>query len=219
MASIQGKAPAGASVRLFRPEGGAAMIATPDARGEFGFPNLMPGWYMLSSSAPGRLETVKAVHLEGSAAVEFDRGAPVRRIQGSTPILTVCEALDQRDSLEHRPAVIVGIYKSGMDETLRLDCPFELTAGGIGFPASIGLTHTSQAPDQFRDQVEKKRQEILASAPPAAPLRPERVVGLYGRFVSLAGLAKAKCCSSPVETVLPPARLFGINDTDLRVIR
>jgi hypothetical protein len=219
MASIRGKAPAGAGVRLFRPDGSAPMNATADRRGEFSFAGLADGWYILSLSMPGYREMVKVVHVQGGAEIDFSRRLLSLQGQHATPVLSVCEALDQREALIGQPAVIVGIYKSGMDETLRLDCPFELRSGEIGWPASIGLTHTAQAPDQFRDQIEKKRQEILSSAPPEAPLRPERVVGLYGRFVSLGGLNKAKCCSSPVETAYPPARLFGLNDTDLRVLR
>jgi hypothetical protein len=74
-------------------------------------------------------------------------------------------------------------------------------------------------PDELRGEVEKKRQQILASAPPEAPLRPERVVGLYGVFNSLTGLSVSPCCGAAVETTFPAARLFGIGETDLRVIR
>ncbi len=219
MASIQGKAPVGSSVRLFRPDGSAPLSTAADRRGDFSFASLADGWYILCLSMFGYRETVKAVRVAGTAEIELSRGLLILQGQRPTAVLSVCEALDQREALIGQPAVIVGIFKSGIDETLRLDCPFELTSGEIGFPASIGLTRTAQAPDTLRDQVEKKRQEILSGAPPEAPLRPERVVGLYGRFVSLAGLSKARCCSSPVETVYPPARLFGFNDTDLRVIR
>jgi hypothetical protein len=219
MASIRGKAPAGARVNLFRPDGSQPLSAIADRRGEFGFAGVANGWYILSLSIPGYREIVKAAHVEAAAEIDFSRGLLILQGQRATPVLSVCDALDQREALTGQPAVIVGIYKSGMDETLRLDCPFELTSGDIGWPASIGLTHASQAPNEFLDQIEKKRQQILASAPPEAPLRPERVVGLYGRFVSLAGLSKKKCCASPVETVYPPARLLGFNDTDLRVVR
>lgn len=106
-----------------------------------------------------------------------------------------------------------------MDETLRLDCPIELVSGDVGWPSSIGLNKVDSPPENLRDQIEAKRQQILKAAPPNAPLRPERVVGLYGQFVALAGLAATKCCSSQVQTSLPPARLFGMHETDLRVIR
>jgi hypothetical protein len=103
--------------------------------------------------------------------------------------------------------------------SLRLDCPFQLVTGEVGWPSSIGLTRPSQAPDALREEVEKKRQEVLKSGPPGAQPRPERVVGLYGIFVAPAGLASAPCCSAAVETTLPPARLFGVAEKDLRVIR
>jgi hypothetical protein len=134
------------------------------------------------------------------------------------PVLSVREALETGPSSCPWRVVIVGIFKSGTDETLRLDCPFQLLTGEVGWPSSIGLTRPSNPPDVLRDKVETKRQEILKSGPPGAQPRPERVVGLYGYFRFLTGLTSAPCCSAPVETVLPPARLFGINEKDLRVI-
>jgi len=187
--------------------------------GAFEFSNLTVGWYILSASLPGFRETVKAVRVMGDRYVDFELTSLPPVQQGPAPILTVCEAFDRRDSLDHQPAVVVGIFKSGMDETLRLDCPTQLVTGDIGWPSAIGLTNLGSVPDAYRQEVEKKRQEILASAPREAPLRPERVVGLYGRFVSLAGLTGAPCCTAAVETTFPPARLFGVNETDLRVIR
>jgi hypothetical protein len=105
-----------------------------------------------------------------------------------------------------------------MDETLRLDCPTQLVAGEVGWPSSIGLTRPSMPPDALRDKIEQKRQEILKSGPPGAQPRPERVIALYGKFAIPAGLTNAPCCSAAVETVLPPARLFGAAEKDLRVI-
>jgi hypothetical protein len=131
----------------------------------------------------------------------------------------VCEALENRESISYQRVVIVGIFKSGMDETLRLDCSAQLVTGEVGWPSSIGLTRPSMPPESLRDEVEKKRAEVLKSGPPGAQPRPERVVGLYGIFISLDGLTKAPCCSATVETVLPPARLFGLSEKDFRVIR
>src|SRR5580700_11310997 len=186
MSSIRGKAPAGARVEL----AGPARIGTKAGRdGAFEFSNLTVGWYVLSAALPGFREIVKAVRVMGDRSVDFELTAIPPVQQGPAPILTVCEALELRDSLSYRPAVIVGIFKSGMDETLRLDCPMELVSGEIGWPSAIGLTKVGNVPDELRGEVEKKRQEILASAPTEAPLRPERVVGLYGVFVSLAGLS------------------------------
>ena len=217
MASIRGSAPAGALVRLAAVDGSAPSVRTTAGRaGAFEFANVAPGWYILAAG-----DTARAIQVGRS---DVDAGAlksrtAVRSMGGSVRILTVCEALDQRDSLSYRRVIIVGIFKSGMDETLRLDCPTELRSGELGWPSSIGLTGVSRAPDEFRAQVEKKRQQVLSSSPPEAPLRPERVVGLYGVFVSLAGLTAAPCCKGAVETVYPPARLFGIFEVDLSVIR
>lgn len=219
MGSIQGRAPADASVGLLRPDGSQPMSVTANPRGEFSFASLTDGWYILSLSMFGYRETVKAVHVDGSVEVDFGPALLILQGRRATPVLSVCDALDQREALNGQPTVIVGIFKSGMDETLRLDCPMELVSGDIGWPSAIGLTKAGNVPDELRGEVEKKRQQILGSAPAEARLRPERVVGLYGVFVSLAGLTNAPCCKAAVETVLPPARLFGVNETDLRVIR
>lgn len=224
MADVWGHAPAGALIRLSDYDGGGQIRTRADRSGAFRFANPAVGWYVLSAWLPGFQEAVKALSpgrdLPGrNTGVQFDLAPSPGAAGGSIPVLTVCEALDQREALDNQPTVIVGIFKSGMDETLRLDCPTELVTGGIGWPSAIGLTKVGNVPDELRGEVEKKRQEILKSAPLEAPLRPERVVGLYGRFVSLAGLTAAKCCSAQVETSLPPARLFGVNETDLRVIR
>jgi hypothetical protein len=219
MASILGRAPVDATVGLLRPDGSQPLTATPDRRGEFTFANLTDGWYILSLSMFGYRQTVTAVKVERIAEVDFSGGLLILQGRRPTPVLSVCDALDQREALNGQPTVIVGIFKSGMDETLRLDCPTQLVTGGIGWPSAVGLTKVDNVPDALRNEVEKKRQEILKGSPPEAPLRPERVVGLYGVFVSLAGLSSAKCCSASVETPLPPARLVGITETDLRVIR
>jgi hypothetical protein len=212
-------APAGAIIRLLRPDGSQPMSATAGRRGEVIFSNLAEGPYILSASLRGFRETVKAVQVQGATTVEFTLPPTRPTERFFTPILTVCEALDQRDSLTSQLVVIVGVFKSGMDETLRLDCPTQLVSGEVDWPSSIGLTNVAPPSEIFRDPVEKKRQEILATALPEAPPRPERVVGFEGRFVSLAGLSSAKCCSAAAETSLPPARLFGVNERDLRVIR
>lgn len=217
MASIRGSAPAGALVRLAAVDGSAPTVRTTAGRaGAFEFANVAPGWYILAAGDTAR--AIQVGRSDVNAGALKPRSA-ARQLGGSVQILTVCEALDQRDSLSYRRVVVVGIFKSGMDETLRLDCPTELMTGELGWPSSIGLTGVSRAPDEFRAQVEKKRQQVLSSSPPEAPLRPERAVGLYGVFVSLAGLTAGRCCSAPVETTLPPARLFGASETDLSVIR
>jgi hypothetical protein len=198
--------------------------------GEFEFLDVAPGWYILSIFLSGLRDAVKAVHVEDAPV---DTGAfrlPIGLITeglivGRPPrpppirVLTVCEALESRDTIAYRSVVIVGIFKSGMDDTLRLDCPFQLVTGEVGWPSSIGLTAPTNPPDSLRNEFEKKRAEVLKSGPPGAQPRPERVIGLYGIFVAPVGLTSAPCCRAPVETTIPPARLFGIAEKDLRVIR
>lgn len=223
MGSLRGNTAAGASVRIAPVDGSSESIgATADAAGNFEFPSVAPGWYILSGTAPYFREMVKAVRVAGDAPTD---AGPLTLLlalqaeQGPVPVLTVCEALEKRNSVTYWPAVIVGIFKSGMDETLRLDCPTQLVTGEVAWPSSIALTRPSAPPDEFRAEIEKKRQEILKSGPPGAHPRPERVVALYGIFVAPSGLASAPCCRAPVETVIPPARLFGLAEKDLRVIR
>jgi hypothetical protein len=220
--SIRGSTAPGANVRAAPVDGSAESIAgKADGDGGFEFPNVAAGWYILSSSAPNFRDAVTAVRvpIQGFA----DAGSLRLQPSSSTPtpvrVLTVCDILENRDIFTLQRVVIVGIFKSGMDETLRLDCPLQLVTGQVGWPSSIGLTRPSEPPDSLRDAVEKKREEVIQSGPPGAQPRPERVVGLYGIFVAPAGLNNSPCCSAPVETVLPPARLFGIAEKDLRVIR
>jgi hypothetical protein len=231
-----------ALVRLAPIDGAVPSIdAEVVSQGRFEFLDVPPGLYILSVLSVYR-ETVRAIHVVdganevGPVDVRFVMcdGGPVITCEAAplpgslpdfcvraTPVLTVCEALmgDLGARCNVGPVVIVGIFKSGMDDTLRLDCPFQLVTGEVGWPSSVGLNRPSMPPDVLRDRIETKRQEVLRSGPPGAQPRPERVVGLYGGFHSLADLTSAPCCSSAVETALPPARLFGIGEKDLGVIR
>lgn len=233
MASIQGQFAYGGEygpgargtflIRLLHLDGTEVARTRVGYRASFEFRDTPPGRYLIAASEP-LAEAVKAVQVAGDqpfdAGLIIVGGGELHLNPGAPPVLTVCEALDRRDTLAWLPQlVVVGVFKSGMDETLRLDCPNELVSSDIGWPSSIGLTNVQPPPEDLRDQIEKKRQQILKAAPPEAPLRPERVVGLYGKFVALEGLTSAKCCSSQIQTSLPPARLFGVNETDLRVIR
>lgn len=208
--------------------------AASTGQGEFEFLDVPPGWYILYFATSGFRETVRSIHvvdgLNDVGSMEARIGICSESAEtvtcGIDDCISLIPVLSVREALETGPrylcpwkVVIVGIFKSGMDETLRLDCPFQLVTGEVGWPSSIGLTRPSRAPDELRDQVEKKRQEVLNSGPPGARPLPERVVGLYGIYKSPPGLIKAPCCSAPVETVIPPARLFGIAEKDLRVIR
>jgi hypothetical protein len=85
--------------------------------------------------------------------------------------------------------------------------------------SAIALTHPTDAPESLRAEIEKKRAIILASGPPGAHPRPERVVALYGRLVSPSGLISIPCCTAPVEINAAPARLVGLNERDFRVLR
>jgi hypothetical protein len=221
MGSIRGRTAAGASVRVAPVDGSSESFGGKiDGAGAFEFPNVPAGWYILSASLPGG-EIVKAIRVDANIDVGyFNVPAAPRSARGAPTILTVCEALENRDAIAYQSVVIVGIFKSGMDETLRLDCPTQLVTGEVGWPSAIGLAHPSQAPDELRDRVEKKRQEILKTGPPGAQPRPERVVGLYGIFVAPSGLTNARCCKASMETTFPPARLFDVAEyRDLRVIR
>jgi hypothetical protein len=225
----------GAKVRL-APVDGAKPSTDADtaSQGRFEFFNVLPGWYILYFTANGFRETVHALQVVDGAneviPMELQPGQCSESAETVTcgsaddcarriPVLTVCEALESGPASCHRKVVIVGIFKSGMDDTLRLDCPFQLVTGEVGWPSSIGLTRPSQPSDLLRDEIEKKRQEVLKSGPPGAQPRPERVVGLYGYLAFPAGLTNAPCCNAAAETTLPPARLFGIGEKDLRVIR
>ena len=227
MGSVRGTVmgPAAATLRLVRVDGtGETLDTKTNPTGEFEFQDVVPGWYILSAFAPGFRESVGSVHVQaqGSAGVGAIPLQPMQVTDRPAPVLTVCEALRRMARYTHAPAVIVGIFKSGMDDTLRLDCGFQLDAGGVGLPNSIGLTGPAIPPDSLRDEVELKRAEVLKSGPPGAQPRPERVVGLYGIFVAVSGIAltSVPCCGpSPVETTFPPARLFGVAEKDLRVIR
>jgi Carboxypeptidase regulatory-like domain len=234
VADAGGASIGGATVRLIRPDGTGQSIKTQtDRTGAFEFLDVAPGWYVLSGFAPGFTDAVKLADIEDGSTNTGVLTLPVNRNLGGAivypvskplppspiPVLTVCEALEKRDAISGQLAVIVGIFKSGMDETQRLDCPFQLMTGEVGWPSSIGLAGPALPPDALRNEIEKKRAEVLKSGPPGAQPRPERVVGLYGTFVAVDGLISAPCCSAAVETTIPPARLFGPSEKDLRVIR
>ena len=199
MGSIRGSTAPGANVRAAPVDGSAESIAgKADAAGGFEFPIVAAGWYILSASSAFQFPAARCA-LGRSRA---DTGTPPISDPSLPPPAFRLDpkARTRADRLRHRwqaatysryqRVVIVGIFKSGMDETLRMDCPFQLVTGEVGWPSSIGLTAPLPVPDALRDEVEKKRQEVLKSGPPGAQPRPERVVGFYGIFVSPADLSQ-----------------------------
>ena len=205
-------------------------VETDDAE-RFNFRNIVPGWHILSINGPEFYDFVQAVKVEAGQDVDLHvlspflqgcaicNSVPVNSMRFDPTVLTVCEAIEKRDSLRLMPVVIVGIFKSGLDETLRQDCPNQLVTGDIGWMSAIALTRPTAPPDSLRDEIEKKRQVVLASGPPGAHPRPERVTALYGRLVSPSGLTSIPCCTAPVEIQAAPARLLGLDERDFRVLR
>ena len=122
------------------------------------------------------------------------------------PVLTVCEALKEASGGPcHQLIVIVGIFKSGMDETLRLDCPEQLRFGRNWMAERDRVDATfASLPMHCGTRSKRSGREVIASAPPEAPLRPERVIGLYGSLCPLPRCGHA-VLRAPIETG-PPAR-------------
>lgn len=195
--------------------------------GQFRFTEIEPGWYILYGVAPGFREVAQAIRVE--AGKDVDAGQlrlsvePYPSLKFETHVLTVCEALEGWDRYNLETVVIVGIFRSGTNEneTLREDCARQLKSGEVAWPNAIALSQAATPPDELREEIEKKRQQVLAGYPPGAQPRPERVVGLYGRLASLEGLTSVLCCDGSVETTIPPARLLEASELsgDFSVIR
>jgi hypothetical protein len=207
----------------------SASIVRRDPLGQFRFSGIEPGWYILSAVAPGFRQLAKSIRVE--AGKDFDAGQlrlpiepnPLLKLEsspGSEHVLTVCEALEGWDRYNLETVVIVGIFKSGMDETLRQDCDHQLKTGEVTWPNAIALSNAATPPDKLREEIEKKRAQLLAGYPPGAQPRSERIVGLYGRLALLAGLTSVVCCGGSVETTVAPARLLDPSEReDFSVIR
>jgi hypothetical protein len=230
-----------ANIRLFgvNPAHPATDVQADQAE-KFQLQHIDPGWYILSVEQPEFYQFVQAVKVEpgqdndlGTVAPTFDfckvmglcsgksftRGVSEPLPSPPPLVLTVCEALRDLERYNLDSVVIVGIFKSGLDETLREDCPNQLVTGDIGWMSAIALTRPTAPPDSLRDEIEKKRQIILNSGPPGAHPRPERVTALYGRLVSPSGLTSSPCCTAPAEINAAPARLLGLDERDFRVLR
>ena len=195
-----------------------------DSLGQFRFNEIDPGWYILSAVAAGFRQLAKAIRVD--AGKDIDAGQlhlpiePNPLLKFETHVLTVCEALEGWDRYNMETVVIVGIFKSGMDETLRQDCTRQLKTGEVAWPNAIALSNAATPPDKLRAEIEKKRDQVLAGYPAGAQPRSERVVGLYGRLASLAGLTSVPCCGGSVETTIAPARLLDPSEReDFSVIR
>lgn len=215
-----GRAASGVSVRLAAVDHSQIQDARIDAQGRFRFEGLPPGWYVLAAAKNQSNEIVRAIRIESGKDADLGELKPGSKAGTQEPVqvMTVCEAL-ARPTLPASPVIVVGIFKSGMDQTLRQDCKDELVSGEVAWPDMIALTNSAEAPDSFRPQIDKKKAELFASYPPEAKPRPERLVGLYGILVRPDGFVNKPCCHSAAETDFAPARLFGIGEKDRRVIR
>jgi hypothetical protein len=216
--SVHGVSADGGVVRLVPTGDTGGLATTAGVQGRFHFDAVAPGWYVLVAQNPTS-EFVRAVKVEAGKDLDVGQISTVapHGPSSTAQVMTVCEALGAAPPTD--PVVIVGIFKSGMDPTLRQDCPNELVSGGIAWPNMIALSGSTEAPDRFVSQVEQKKAEIFAAYPPEAKPRTERLVGLYGILVMPGGLTSAPCCHAAAETVLAPARLIGIDEKDRRVIR
>jgi hypothetical protein len=191
-------------------------------RAEIRVHSVSPDWNIVSAWRPELRETVNAVRVDAKQEAIPPAESPNVYAQAhlAVTVLTVCEALEGRDRFNFLYVVIVGIFKSGMDETLRQDCPHQLLTGEVAWPNAIALSNAAAPPEELREEIEKKRAAFIASYPKEAQPRSERVVGLYGRLASPAGLTSVSCCRGSVETTIAPARLFGSAlERDFRVIQ
>ena len=140
----------------------------------FNLRNIQPGWHILSIDGPGFRDFVHAVKIEAGQDIDLQTLSPPLQdctlgCSKSMPltVLTVCEALQSREQYNLYNVVLVGIFKSGLDETLRQDCPNQLVTGDIGFMSAIALTHPADPPESLRAEIEKKRAIVLSSGPPS----------------------------------------------------
>ena len=218
--SVHGIGTANADLRLVPADRSTIFEFHTEARGTYHFDALTPGWYILAASSDQSPEAVKAVKVLPGQDVNAGEwtATTLRSVPHAVRVMTVCEALADR-AARITPAIIVGIFKSGMDQTLRQDCPNQLMSGEVGWASAIALSGSTEPPDQYRAQIQKKKLEIYASYPSEAKPRPERLIGLYGVLVMPGGLTSAPCCHAKVETTMAPARLIGVDEKDYRVIR
>jgi methyltransferase len=220
-ASLHGVTEPGANVRLHSADRSYTASTISDTRGQFKFSNLDPGWYAVSAELNQR-SALTAVDVKDSADTGKLTLPEPRQPLAGVHVLTVCEALDQRNRYALAEVVIVGIFKSGMEETLRADCPNQLTTKNTGWmnaialppsPSSAGTAPILEQP-AIRRQIDSKRAGLLASGVPGAQPRPERIVALYGRLMVPAGLASTPCgsgkCNDLTQLDVPPLTLLEV---------
>src|SRR5580704_2848881 len=98
MASVRGTVVGAdaASLRLVVLGGGNSIDTRANPSSGFEFPDVPPGWYILSCYAQGFEESVRAVHLQGRESADIGtielHQMPVM-MDRAVPVLTVCEAL------------------------------------------------------------------------------------------------------------------------------
>lgn len=192
--------------------------------GAFVFRNVEPGSYILWAEQRERA-AVMAIRVDSGRDADVGRiSIPARATRsGPVRVVTVCEAIEGHDRYERSEVVLVGIFKSGTEETLRQDCPSQLTTGGIAWmnavalPPSPSSASTSPILEQpaVRKEIEKKRAEVLAGGAPGTQPRPERVVALYGRLFAPSGLTAVGCgggprCSELLQMNLPAVKLLDV---------
>lgn len=181
-----------------------AVTARADARGNFQFDSAPGGEYVIMIEAPG--------YRRAAGTTKLSRA---RKPQGPIQVLTVCEALDGRDRYDGQQVVIVGIFKSGLEETLRQDCPAQLATGGIGWLDAVALPHSpslaGSSPvleqSDIKKQIEQKKAQIRSSDPPP---RPERVMALHGFLDAPSGFTSVACpaCADLQQMDRAPVRLL-----------
>jgi hypothetical protein len=218
------------------------------ADGKFQVDGLSPGWYVLFAHPDGCQGLVRAARnvsaketfagylLDPCECLSHSRGllceppmeepltaADIRasRRAPATPVVTVCEALQSRRRLTWDSVVIVGILTSGSNPALRQDCPNHLVTGEIAWPSAISVVGATTPPKGLRRRVEKKRSLVLATGSRESSITPERVVGLYGRFVMPKGFTTTDSAASDRlrQMSVAPAALFGSAEEDFLSLR
>jgi hypothetical protein len=171
--------------------------ASTEFRGAFRIDDITPGWYLLSAKIPGFRQAIKAVRIESDAWL--DTGDLVLPLSGcdepgvicdsvgpeppppAIQILTVCEALRDRDAFYQRQVVLVSMLSG---DRLRQDCEARLRTGAFGWPNEIALTGGVTIPRDFKWDDRRIREKAATIT-----RRPgDQLVAVFGRLASPAGI-------------------------------